>query len=293
MEAAKATIDLEEETLPSAEGRERREIQQSILNLKKLVGDIGKTWGFQGFASYNEFIPNGNDVFVTRDAGLPAELGGQVSYRPPWLGFRDYRTFDLFLRAFAQFEDDTIKPDHDTWQGGIGGEWKPFKTLNYTTSFEYLFKIGSASREGWLWRNRVGLALGDYPRDDEVWWGTLVLYGEAAWLWDRNWEEVELALFTENRAGISWRLLENLSLTFPQIQGTLRYLPRGFTDRSSYLYGGLGANLRLSDREAEYTTNQWYIDLFLQYNWGWFLDEDARATGSRFDGWAAGLRFYR
>jgi hypothetical protein len=293
VEAAKSTIDLESEMLPAAEGRREREIRQSLLDYKTLVGNIQKTWGFSAFANYNEFIPEEDDVFVTRDSGIPAELGGQVSYRPPWIGFRDYATFDLFLRAIASFEDDSIQPDHDSWQGGIGGDWKPFKAVNYVTSFEYLFKIGEDAREGWLWRNRGSLAFGEYPREEDLWWPTATVYGEAAWYWDREFGEQELALFTENRAGISWRILDNLSLTFPQVQGTIRYVVRGFTDRSSYLFGGLGANLRFADLETEYHTNQWYVDLFLHYDWGWFLDEDARTTGNRFDGWAAGVRFYR
>ncbi len=293
VEAAKSTIDLEREMLPAAEGVYRDEVLQSLKDMKTLVGNIEKTWGLNGFAHYNEFIPGGENVFASPETGLPAELGGQVTYRPPGIGFRDYSTFDVFLRAIAAFEDGSITPDSDTWQGGIGAEWKPFKALNYVTSFEYLFKIGDRSRDGWLWRNRASLAAGDYPRADEIWWTTLVLYGEAAWYFDPQFGDQELALFTEDRAGISWRIRDNISLTFPQVQGTLRYVIRDYTDRSSYLFGGLGANLRFADDEDEYTTQQWYIDLFLHYDWGWFLNEDAHITGSRFDGWAAGIRFYR
>lgn len=293
IDVAKETIALQSETLPSAEGEERREIEQSIIAYKTLVTDLERTWGFQAFANYNEFIPDGNDVFVTRDSALPAELGGQISYRPPVLGFRDYRTLDLFLRVIGQFDDDTIRPNEDTWQGGLGAEWKPFKTLNYITSLEYLFKIGDDSREGWLWRNRASFAYGDYPREDELWWPTLVLYGEAAWLFDRKWRDEELSLFTEDRLGVSWRIKDNISLTIPQVQGTIRYLVDGYTERSSYYFGGLGANLRYSQGQTEDQTNNWYFDLYLHYNWGRFLDEEANPTGSRFDGWAAGIRFYR
>jgi len=291
--AAKETVALRAETLPSADDDEQEEIQQAIIDYKTLIGNLERTWGFQAFANYNEFIPGGNDVFVSRNSGLPAELGAQISYRPPIIGFRDYRTFDLFARVLAQFDDNTIRTNDDSWQGGIGGEWKPFKTLNYVTSLEYLFKIGDDAREGWLWRNRASYAYGDYPREDEAWWPTLVLYGEAAWYWDRDWNEQELSLFTEDRLGISWKIRDNLSLTFPQIQGTIRYLIRGYTDRSSYIFGGFGANLRLAEGETEDSTNDWYIDFFLHYDWGRFLNEEGSTTGSRFDGWAAGLRFYR
>lgn len=293
VESAKATIDLEHEILPSARGQERGEIEQSLRNFKMLIGDIEKTWGFSAFANNAEFLPGAEDVFVTRDSGLPAELGAQISYRPPVIGFRDYSTFDIFLRVIGAFKDGTIEPDPDLWQGGLGADWKPFKQQNYVTSFEYLFKIGDRSREGWLWRNRLSYATGDYPRADDLWWPTLVLYGEAAWFFDRDFEDQELALFTEDRAGISWRITDHISLTLPQIQGTIRYVIRDYTERSSYYFWGLGANLRIADDEDEYSIHQWYIDLFLHYDWGRFLDEDARPTGSRFDGVAAGIRFYR
>ncbi len=290
---ARETIALKSETLPSASPDEKEAIEQSIIDYKTLIADIERTWGFQAFANYNEFIPEGNDVFVTRDSALPAELGAQISYRPPVIGFRDYRTFDLFLRVIGQFDDRSIRPNNDTWQGGIGGEWKPFKTLNYVTSLEFLFRIGDEAREGWLWRNRASYAYGDYPRENEVWWPTAVLYGEAAWLFNPKWREEELSLFTEDRFGISWRVRENISITFPQVQGAIRYLVRGYTDRSSYYYAGLGANLRYTQGQSEEESNDWYFDLYLHYNWGRFLNEHARPVGTRFDGWAAGIRFYR
>tara|TARA_R100000027_G_scaffold67028_1_gene64268 strand:- start:1641 stop:4190 length:2550 start_codon:yes stop_codon:yes gene_type:complete len=293
VEAAKATIALKYETLPSASRKEKGEIEESILDYKTLIADIERTWGFQAFANYNEFIPDGNDVFVSRDSALPAELGGQISYRPPVIGFRDYSTFDVFLRVIGQFDDNSIRPNEDTWQGGVGGEWKPFKAFNFVTSLEYLFKIGDQSREGWLWRNRGSYAYGDYPRTSELWWPTISLYGEAAWLFDNHWREEELSLYTEDRLGISWRLMDNMSLTFPQVQGAIRYLIDGYTDRSSYYYGGFGANLRYTQRENENETNDWYVDFYLHYDWGRFLDSNANPTGSRFDGWAAGVRFYR
>jgi len=293
LESAKASIDLESETLPSAFGQDRRRIKQGLLDMKTLVGDLQKTWQFQAFANYNEFLGGENQTFVSPEGGLPAELGGQISYRPPVIGFRDYRTFDIFLRAIGQFDKNSLRPKRESWQGGLGGEWKPFKTWSYVTSLEYLFKIGSNARRGWLWRNRGSFNIGDYPREEETLWLTLVLYGEVAWYWDTDFNEDELALFTEDRLGISWRLRDNLSLTFPQIQGTIRYVPRGYTVDSSYLFGGLGANLRLAQKEKQYTTNSWYTDVYLHYDWGRYLDEDARMTGSRFRGWAAGIRFYR
>ncbi|MGE9291654.1 MAG: NfrA family protein, partial [Puniceicoccales bacterium] len=293
VEMAKKTIFLKEETLPSANDDEKDKIEQSIIDYKTLIADIERTWGFQAFANYNEFIPDGNDVFVSRDSALPAELGAQLSYRPPVIGFRDYRTFDVFLRVIGQFDDNTIRPNEDTWQGGIGGEWKPFKTLNYVTSLEYLFKIGDQSRDGWLWRNRASYAYGDYPRENDLWWPTLVLYGEAAWLFDREWHDEELSLFTEDRVGISWKIKNNLSFTFPQVQGAIRYLVDGYTDRSSYYYGGFGANLRYTQGEKDDKIHEWYVDLYLHYDWGRFLNENAEPMGDRFDGWAAGIRFYR
>lgn len=293
LESAKAAIDLESETVPSAFNPDRRRIRQNLLDMKTLVGNLQKTWTFQAFANYNEFLGGSNQTFISPDVGLPAELGGQISYRPPVIGFRDYRTFDIFLRAIGQFDKNSLRPLKDRWQGGIGGEWKPFKTWNYVTSLEYLFKIGSQSRYGWLWRNRGSFNVGDYPREEETYWLTLVLFGDIAWYWDRDFNEDELALFTEDRLGISWRIRDNVSITFPQIQGTIRYVPRGYTEESSYLFGGIGANLRIAEREKQYTTNTWYTDLYLHYDWGRFLDEDARITGSRFRGWAAGIRFYR
>ncbi|MBC2601838.1 tetratricopeptide repeat protein [Puniceicoccus vermicola] len=293
VKTAKETIFLKSETLPSAEDKEQGDIEQSIINYKTLIADIERTWGFQAFANYNEFIPDGNDVFVTRDSALPAELGAQISYRPPVIGFRDYRTFDVFLRVIGQFDDNSIRPNEDTWQGGLGAEWKPFKTLNYVTSLEYLFKIGDQSRDGWLWRNRASYTYGDYPRESEIWWPTVALYGEAAWLFDREWQDQELSLYTEDRIGISWKLKNNISLTFPQVQGAARYLVDGYTDRSSYYYGGFGANLRYTQDQNDDQTNDWYVDFYLHYDWGRFLNADAQPTGDRFDGWAAGIRFYR
>ena len=52
----------------------------------------------------------------------------------------------------ANFEPNGVRLNRDTYQGTVGGVYKPFKSQNVNLRLERLFRIGDLSENNWLAR---------------------------------------------------------------------------------------------------------------------------------------------
>ncbi len=84
-----------------------------------------------------------------------------LSWRPPVIGYRDGRIFEVIARAQWLNQRYSLRPDPDTYQGVVGVSFKPLKDQNLKIGVERFFKGGSLTDDNWLGRVQWSYTQGD------------------------------------------------------------------------------------------------------------------------------------
>ena len=285
--------DFYAEVLPYLEGTNAEEYALSRYAMLKENSKLDKTFGLQAYFNKTDFgihTHGVSPVVPALDGALPSQAGVMGTYRPPDIGFRNERQFDVFGRVIANFQPRSWALDQDSYQGGVGGTYKPFITQNYNVGIERLFKIGANSENNWLWHNAWFWERGQALRD-RSWWLDAKVYGEISYyLQDpKRW-----IFYVDGRLGPSFPLNSKITLTVPRFMALGRYQtendPSGL---GSYLMTGFGANLRVIEPERQHTTERWYVDAFADYAWGWFNATPDGADRNDFRGVIFGVNFVK
>ena len=287
----KGAIDLQTAVIPYLPPEPAEKYGEDRLLMKEEYTKVDKTWSLQLYASRTELDETVREPFAdTIDGALASQAGALIGWRPPWIGFRDEKTLDVFLRGLANFRKNSYRLDEDSYQGGVGILVKPFRQINYSLSFERLFKIGSDSENNWLWRNMLSLETGERPSREDPFWLWARLYGEVSYYLEstRRW-----IYYLDGRIGPSFSILHPLTLTVPQAIGVVRYQSNDPDGRGSYYLGGIGANLRLLEGEGSYTVGRWHLDGYAHYTWGRFDTHPAGLEDEDFRGWIFGISFVK
>ncbi len=289
-DAFRRAIDVYDEILPVMTGPDAAAYRENRLAMKKQQTTLDKAVGFQAYLSKTDYNLSSNEVLLSIDGALPSQYGAEISWRPPDIGFRNERIFEVFGRALGNFEQDSWTPDEQSYQGGVGARYKPFAKINFNTSFERLFKIGDNAEDNWLWRNMISIERGTRPVQEAAWWTTESVYGEVSYYLEapERW-----IYYADGRIGLSFPLGQDGYLTLPQLMAVGRYQSDDPAGIGTYSLVGVGATARLLQAEQRYAVQGWYLDGFIHYTWGWFEDTPAGFDKRSFDGVMFGLNFVK
>jgi hypothetical protein len=285
-ESFRRAIDVFDAAVPHLPKEEARRYAETRRDMKVEYAKLDKVWGFQAYASRSEFDDTIDTPFQTIDGALPSQLGVQASYRPPRIGFRNEKLLDVFGRVTANFKPNSFDVDEDSYQGGVGVVYKPLALHNFNTSIERLFEIGENSENNWLWRNMGAWERGEKPQRDKDFWMYSKAYTELSFFLD---DPERWIYYLDGRLGLSLPMAAGTVLTFPQGLGVARYQSDDEEGLGTYAMLGLGANLRVYEREKAYVTQRWYVDAFSHYVWGWFDETPDTLDDRSFEGLIFGL----
>jgi tetratricopeptide (TPR) repeat protein len=249
---------------------------QYLFGLRREVADITRTWGAYLTLTYGAVgvMPSSTTAPTPSGGRNVAQLGAEVYWRPPAIGYRNGALVEVFARAFETIYDERGgKTGPETLQGLVGVRWKPFSDWNLIFEGARLVKLGSASREDWLARAAFSAGEGTDLNVVDPHWTTWQVYGEA----DRFFETAQNVAVFEGRLGESFRLdpISDKLVATP-------FLALGGSYDSSFadpgaLGAGPGFALRYWFREDVYAAPRSYVDLNLQYRFK--LAGDNRARG--------------
>jgi len=192
--------------------------------------------------------------------------------------------------VLANFEPDAWGLDEDTYQLGVGLDWKPFKSFNYSMSFERLIAIGDNAEDNWLWRNKGAVDFGEKPKKLKEAWTSGRLYGDIAWYLD---DPNRVVYYVDGRLARTIALSDTFLLTIPQGKAVWRYQNNDPDGIGSYAIASIGFEARFLEKERDALTERWYMDIFAHYAWGWFTDEPRIEGDRNFEGIWFGATFRR
>lgn len=254
---------------------------QRLFEVRREVADLTRSWGVFTTLGYGPVGTMSSPTLstpVTSGGGSVLQAGTEVYWRPPIIGYRNGRTFELFGRVFETLayngsQGSGAATGAPTVQGVLGARWKPFSDHNLVFEGGRLIKIGNQSRNDWLLRAAFSTGQGIDLRMDHPSWWMWNLYGEIV-LYPVMPETV--ANF-ELRLGRSFRntgVIDRLVITpFCALGGAYDSL----LGTPSALGAGPGLNLRFWFREDNYRAPMSYLDFSMQYRLK--LAGDRRAEG--------------
>ena len=212
---------------------------------------------------------------------IPSQGGAAVGWRPPTLGFRDGRVFEVVGRTLWNFELNSLRLDDESIQAGLGVRYKPFKEQSLFLSTERLFKIGSLAENNLLLRGSYSWDYGfNRPSLSAHWWDYTTLYADVGYFLQRPERWVG---YLEGRQGVSVNVGDRLVLT-PHLVVDGRY-ENPTTFISSYVEGGLGLSLKYLFGGNDYELHRSSLELLLHYKWGSFIESDLGLAPGSFRGW--------
>ncbi len=189
-----------------------------------------------------------------------SQVGLELSYQPPRVGFRNGRRLQIYGRFLSAMPRDDFVAEPDSFQAGFGARIKPFSAHNLILSAERLVKIGDFARNDWM--IRAGYSRDhqtDYQAGAHRWW-SYSLYLDAALI---DPADPDIYLTGQLTAGLNWRLAEGLVLQ-PRLTGQASWQQDSF-QQADLLEAGPGLNLRIYFNETKYEAYRSYIDLTAEY----------------------------
>jgi len=283
-------IDIHTGILPYLPGDEKEVHESDRTALKREYTKLDKGFGLQAYFSKTDYQLGDESVFSSIDGALPSQAGIEGSIRPPFVGFRNEKTVDIFGRVLANFEPDSWDLDKESYQGGAGIRVKPFREWNLNVSLEKLFKIGDDSEDNLLLRGLGSMERGGLPGGEAGLTTRTKLYGEAG-VFLQNPER--WFYYLDGRAGLGLNVSPDIVITVPELMAVRRWESDTASNVDNYWLAGAGFNIRVYDDEDDYTVGRWYIDAFAHYTFGWFDEKPAGLTDESFDGIVFGINLVK
>lgn len=286
-----AAIDIYNDITPLLDESNSVEYVVSNSEMKREYTKLDRRFGAGAYFAKTDYdLPSPVAVPAVGGA-LPSQVGVEVSYRPPLIGFRNERTFDLFVRTYGNFKDDSWSLDKDSYQVGFGVRYKPIRKLNAVISAEKLTKWGDNSEDNFLLRVLDSIEHGEKPSGDRKWQFAGRLYGDLGYFLQnhRRWY-----YYLDGREGVSWYVVgDKVLLTLPQVLGVVRHETDDESDYLSYNMVGVGASIRFLEPEHKRVLERGYIDCYLHYVWGEFWETPVDLDDNAFEGIVFGISFMK
>ncbi|PWV83643.1 NfrA family protein [Phyllobacterium myrsinacearum] len=235
---------------------------QALFGLRRETADLTREFGAYSTLSYGSSGVSNGTFQPLSNSGRILQLGSEVYWRPPVIGYRDGATFEFFARQFTTLTDSLNGPTgFSTTQGSVGARWKPFSRYNFVLEASKLFKIGKYSRNDTLLRAALSDGFGTDLRVDVPAWWTGQYYAEAG----RYVESGQNIANGEARLGRSFRMdsIDDHLVLTPFVAVAANFdsdLANEFA-----LGAGPGLNARYWFREDKYRAPMSYVDLTVQY----------------------------
>lgn len=136
--------------------------------------------------------------------------GAELSLRPPVIGFRDGRIFELISRVLYQQEVDSIEPIGSSLVATLGARYKPLASQDLYLSVERIFGVGSDATDNTLLRGSYGLLHGYRVEPGRPSWTYATLYLDLSYTAERprNW-----FAYVEGRLGRSFNYADRALVT--------------------------------------------------------------------------------
>lgn len=267
---------------PSLAGlpEEEKELEQHLYRMRKEVATLNNRWDITAYLSYRTDAEQQVTTPVgTSGGGVSSQGGLEVAYQPPEIGFRDGRIFQLFARVLWNVEPDSLRFDEDSYQGGIGARYKPFKRHNLFFSGEKLFRIGDDADDNWLLRALYTWDDGYALKPGEEHWNYTLLYGDAAYFVDSPdyW-----TYYGEVRQGRTFNF-DDCFLVTPHLVADGRYQDRG-SATGSYIEGGAGVSFRYLFNNTRYEVYRSSFEVLVHYKAGRFYRHTSEIEDDTFNG---------
>ena len=250
---------------------------KELFAVRREVADITRTWGAYLTATYGAVgvAPSSTTAPTPTGGRNVGQIGAEVYWRPPEIGYRNGALVEVFARAFQTVYDERrgAATGPETLQGLVGVRWKPLSDWNLIFEGARLVRLGSASREDWLARAAFSAGEGTDLNVVDAHWATWQIYGEV----DRLFETSQNIAVFEGRVGRSFRVdaVSDRLVATP-------FLALGANYDSSFAQPGAvgagpGVSMRYWFREDNYAAPRSYVDMNLQYRLR--LAGDDRAEG--------------
>lgn len=256
----------------------------TLFAIRRDVSDLARVWGAYLTLSHAPLgaAQAGSGVSSFTNGSAITQLGAEVFWRPPVIGYRDGALFEFFARDFITLHDESGGPTgFSTQQGMVGARWKPLKDWNLVFEVAKLIKLGSDARNDTVLRTAFSEGMGTDLRVDVPSWWMWQVYGEV----DYYLENPQTIVLADGRVGRSFRLdaLSDRLVATPFVGISQSYDSSLATAEA--LGAGPGIALRYWFREDTYNAPRSYVDASIRYH--------ARLTGDdRAEGVFGGITFY-
>lgn len=252
--------------------KDAERINGEIAKLTNVINGVAY-WSYRsGNARNTVLVPGGQT-----SGGLTGEVGIEASFRPPVIGFRDDRIFEIFGRVFGNQKNDSVSYNDTSTQAAIGVRYKPLQSENLWLSAERLLKIGDYALDDWLFRllysrgNGFSPVFGTFSQDYTL------LYGEV----DYYVRNDTTAAHLEARKGAAFTF-RGAYMLIPHLVADASW-QTPFSAGSIYLEGGPGVLLRYFFNGTRYKNYRNIIDLSATYKHGIFFDKGFQKKTAEYD----------
>ena len=235
-----------------------------LERMRDEVRRLEKNWNFTLYQAYSP-AQDQTDAGVASTGGsvVPSQGGLEISYRPPAVGFRDERIFDIYARALWSNQPRSLDIESDSLQGGVGLRYKPFRAAQFYVSGERLFKIGNEALDAWLLRASYGWTDMADSKLGETNWNYTSLYVDGGYFTD---DDHTRAFYGEFRQGRTFRLSDQW-IASPHLIVNGRYEQPNFSP-GSYWQAGAGVSIKYLFNATKYASYRSNVEMLLHYKVG-------------------------
>jgi adsorption protein A len=154
-------------------------------------------------------------------AGASKSQGGaELAYRPPVIGYRDGRVFEVISRTLWEQEVDSIEPRGKTTVVTLGVRYKPLSLVDGYLSAERLFGVGDDAEDNVLLRGTIGWQRGYGMQPGVARWSYTTLYADVARTMEspRDW-----FFYGEARQGVTFNVWRDRTMVTPHLYARGRF----------------------------------------------------------------------
>jgi tetratricopeptide (TPR) repeat protein len=262
---------------PVHDAQQQEDVDARQLRMRREISELSRSFSLVAYTGIC-FGTNNCQVGANTplSAGASKSQGGlELAYRPPVIGFRDGRVFEVISRVLFEQEVNSIVPRGQTTVVTLGFRYKPFARLDGYLSAERLFGVGSQAHDNVLLRGTYGWQNG-YAMQPGVphWWYTTA-YADVA----RTMESPhDWFFYTEGRQGMTFNFHDDTMLT-PHLYVRGRFQTGDGTDLQEVDLG-LGIALRWLFREDKYHDYQSSAELLPRVGYDAYNNEGRSVTVS-------------
>lgn len=196
---------------PVTSDEEREALRRRMDRLRREVTELDR---WISLVAYTSICFGASNCLIDQTAlieGASESQGGaELSVRPPVIGFRDGRIFEIISRVLYQQEVDSIEPIGRSLVATLGARYKPLQSQDFYLSVERIFGVGSDATDNTLVRASYGLLHGYRVEPGRSSWTYATLYLDLSYTTERprNW-----FAYVEGRVGRSFNYADRALVT--------------------------------------------------------------------------------